>query len=116
MGRRKLVVIKPGDEEFITITTGGPKKYFRHRKVRKLFANKAIFDYPPIDSELLRSIATEVKLARYRHNLSQASLAKLVKTSQSEISLLELAKNNPTVELLERVARALGLKITVLIN
>ncbi len=112
MGRRKLVVVKPGDEEFVTITTGGPKKVYRHRKVRRLFVNQAIYDYPPVESELLKQIATEVKLARYRHHLSQANLAKLAKTSQSEISLLERGKGNPTVEFLERVAGALGLKVT----
>ena len=112
MGRRKLVVIKPGDEEFVTIKTGGPTKYLRHRKVRKLFVNKAIYAYPPVESDFLQAFREEVKLARYRHHLSQAGLAKLVHTTQSEISQLELGKSNPTVKFVERVAHELGLKIS----
>lgn len=91
-------------------------KYHRHKKVRRLFANKPVYAYPPVKAEWLKTISEEAKLARYRHHLSQAALAKLAQTSQSEISQLETGKSNPTVEFIERVARKLGLVITVSIE
>jgi len=52
-------------------------------------------------------------LRKYRRKkgLSQAQLAEKVNVSTHHIGMIELSRNNPTLELVERIAEALNIKI-----
>ncbi|MFA6917952.1 MAG: helix-turn-helix transcriptional regulator [Candidatus Gracilibacteria bacterium] len=74
------------------------------------------------DKELRKeydALATEFIIAdiiigkRLEKGLSQAELANKIGTKQSAISRLESGDYNPSVKLLEKVAKALGLKLSV---
>jgi transcriptional regulator with XRE-family HTH domain len=58
-------------------------------------------------------IALEVTTLRTRLGLSQSELAARVGTRQASISRLENGMGNPGLDLLKRVARALGVQLTV---
>jgi len=58
-------------------------------------------------------IALGVTLLRTRLGLSQSELAARVGTRQASISRLENGMGNPGLDLLKRVARALGVQLTV---
>ncbi len=62
-----------------------------------------------------RKIAQEIALLRKAQHISQAQLAKEVSTSQQVISRLESPgdKRMPSMELLDRVARALKRKLVI---
>jgi ribosome-binding protein aMBF1 (putative translation factor) len=60
-----------------------------------------------------RKLARVIREAREHRQLSQSELAKLAGTRQPHIARLENAGASPTLELLHRVARALGLKLDV---
>ena len=51
-------------------------------------------------------------LRKYRRKsgLSQAQLAEKVNVSTHHIGMIELSRNNPTLELVERIAEALNIK------
>jgi transcriptional regulator with XRE-family HTH domain len=55
----------------------------------------------------------ELRWARHRAGLSQAQLAKRAGVSQQQIAKLERPGSNPTIETLDRVARALGMRLAV---
>lgn len=50
---------------------------------------------------------------RIKYDLTQAQLAKMIGTKQSAISRLESGDYNPSVQLLEKIAKALNKKLTV---
>jgi transcriptional regulator with XRE-family HTH domain len=50
---------------------------------------------------------------RKQRNLSQQSLAKTVRTTQAVISRIENMNANPSLELLERIAKACGKKLEI---
>ena len=54
--------------------------------------------------------AISVALVKYRadHRLSQRALAKLLGMPQSQIARLEIGENNPSVEMLQRLAKGMG--------
>ena len=51
-------------------------------------------------------------LRKYRrqNGLTQAQLAEKVNVSTHHIGMIELSRNNPTLELVERIAKALNIK------
>ncbi|MBI2338412.1 helix-turn-helix transcriptional regulator [Candidatus Daviesbacteria bacterium] len=51
--------------------------------------------------------------ARIKNNLSQRDLAKKVHTSQAAISRIEAMHGNPSLNLLKRIAQALGTKVRI---
>ncbi len=53
---------------------------------------------------------------RLERGLTQKELAKKIGTKQSAIARLESGNYNPTVELLEKVAKALKAKLTISIS
>jgi len=114
MARRKLIQIEPPESEWVEITTGGPKKVFRKRKFRRPFARLGKYRYEELNIDWFKPIIEELRMARYQHRLSQRQLAGLVGTNQSEISQFETGKSNPTVEFVDRLAKALDVKIKVL--
>ena len=50
---------------------------------------------------------------RYKTNMSQRELARKVGTKQSAISRLESGGSNPSVKFLQRVATALGARLSI---
>lgn len=65
------------------------------------------------DSEPEYQVACAIIEKRMAGEISQRQLAKKMKTTQAVISRLETMDANPTVEFLQRLARALGTKITI---
>jgi predicted transcriptional regulator len=57
--------------------------------------------------------ALEIRWARRDAGLSQGALGKLAKVSQQQIAKLEDPDENPSLETLAKVARALGLEVNV---
>ena len=61
-------------------------------------------------------IARKIQALRTKAGLTQAQLARKAKVSQQQIAKLEHPDSNPTIETLERVARALGARLNVAIE
>lgn len=57
--------------------------------------------------------ALQIRWARYDAGLSQGELGKRVGVSQQQIAKLENPDKNPSLETLEKVARALDLEVDV---
>lgn len=109
MPRRNRIITKAGYEPFRIVLIGGPKKVFNKRRVRNRLATKPVYGYEPINSEWYSSLVTEIIAARHRYQLSQQALANILGTRQSEISLLETGKANPTAENIDRICRVLNI-------
>ncbi|MDR1444517.1 MAG: helix-turn-helix domain-containing protein [Treponema sp.] len=56
-------------------------------------------------------LAKNMKEHRRRSGFSQAQLAELVNVSTHHIGMIELARNFPTLDLVERIAGALNIEI-----
>ena len=57
-----------------------------------------------------------LKIARIRKGLSQNQLAEIVKVSPATISKLECGKLNPRIDVVKRLAKALDVSVSELIN
>jgi transcriptional regulator with XRE-family HTH domain len=55
-----------------------------------------------------------VREARDRHRISQASLARRCRTSQTHISRIERGEVSPTVETLQRILQTMGERLELL--
>ena len=62
---------------------------------------------------LARAVANAVVAYRATHGLSQGALAAKLGMQRPAISRLELGEHNPSIEMLERLARVLGLRFIV---
>lgn len=87
-----------------------------HKDVKKL-----IFQNPEVKSEydnldVLYNIKRQIIKLREEQGISQKELAKKIGTKQSAISRLENDDYNPSVELLDKVAHALGKKLDIRFN
>ncbi len=60
------------------------------------------------ESEAAYQVGRQIIQARIEQNLSQRELAKKAKTTQAVISRIESLSVNPSIKLLDRIARALG--------
>ena len=81
-----------------------------HRKI--LFKNPA-FRNAWKESRLEYEIARTLIRARIENGLTQAQLAKKLKTKQSVISRVESARTTPSLSLLKRLAGALNTSLQV---
>jgi transcriptional regulator with XRE-family HTH domain len=62
-------------------------------------------------------IGTMIRRVRRRVRLSQAALAKKARVSQPYLSQLEAGTyKNPSIEILQRLAKALGVPVTALLE
>lgn len=61
-------------------------------------------------------IARQIVDARMKQKMSQQELARRAKTGQAVISRLESMNSKPSLSLLEKVARALNTKISLVIQ
>jgi len=62
--------------------------------------------------DLAARVADMVQTARLSQGLTQAALAKKLKTKQSAISRLERGASSPSLSFLEKIAAALGFKLS----
>ena len=65
------------------------------------------------ETRLEREIATALIRARVQKRLTQAQLAKKLKTRQSVISRVESGQTTPSVSFLKRLATVLGLSLKI---
>ena len=62
-------------------------------------------------------LATVIRQLRERADLTQEQLAKRAKVARSYIALIEAGyKKNPSLEIVKRLARALGVPVTELLE
>ncbi len=64
-------------------------------------------------SALARAVAVTVVGYRARHRLTQMQLAQRLGVRQPHIARLELGEHTPSIEMLQRLSRALGLRFIV---
>ena len=65
------------------------------------------------NNEAEYKIIEEIITARQEKNLTQKDLAELVGTKQSNISRLESGNYNPTLEFLNKIAKAIGKELEI---
>lgn len=65
------------------------------------------------ENEKEYQIARELIKARIEKKITQRELAQMIKTKQANISRLESGKYNPSIRLLDSVAKALGKKMVI---
>jgi DNA-binding XRE family transcriptional regulator len=81
-------------------------------------AKKIILQDKEVQEELKNNeaeykIIEEIIMARQEKNLTQKELAELIGTKQSNISRLESGNYNPTIDFLNKIARAVGKELEV---
>ena len=87
-----------------------------HKNVKNLILSdpKVKTEYENLD--VLYNIKSQIIKLREEQGISQKELAKKIGTKQSAISRLENDDYNPSVELLDKVAHALGKKLDIRFN
>ena len=87
-----------------------------HEDVKKLILQdqKVKSEYDNLDT--LYNIKRQIIKLREEQGISQKELAEKIGTKQSAISRLENDDYNPSVELLDKVAHALGKKLDIRFN
>jgi len=71
-------------------------------------------EYERLETEF--QIARQIIDARIKKKITQEELAKKAKTGQAVISRLEGMNGKPSISLLERIARALNIKMQITIQ
>lgn len=66
--------------------------------------------------ERLKTLGLNIKFARIKKNISQEELAELINTSRTTISMIETARQNPTILKVIDIARVLETDINELVN
>ena len=79
---------------------------------------KELLSNPEVKKEYDRlgpeyAVISQLIELRAKKHLTQKGLAKKLKTKQSAIARLESGRGNPTLEFLQRTAKALGKRLTV---
>ena len=69
-----------------------------------------------MNQERLRTLGLNIKFARMKKNLSQEELAELIDTSRTTISMIETARQNPTVLKVIDISKVLDIDINELIK
>ncbi len=82
--------------------------YVRNRMARETDLEKRV----QVEFDRL-ALARNVKRLRESHKLSQEQLAVLAGTKQPAIARLESGKVVPRIDLLQKIARALGMRLNV---
>lgn len=104
------------DEQYVTSVTGGPKKYYRTQKRRKVFAELVSLPAPELNAPWFIDLCGQLRRVRLSRGLTQRQLARDVFTTQSSICRLENHIANPTAEMLERICQVLKVKISITIT
>ncbi len=66
--------------------------------------------------ERLKVLGLNIKFARIKKNISQEELAELINTSRTTISMIETARQNPTILKVIDIAKTLNVNIDELIK
>ena len=66
--------------------------------------------------ELTNKFGKKIKMERKKRNLSQFALAELSDLNKNSIGVIERAENSPTLETIEKLANALNMPVTELID
>ena len=92
------------------------KKWYTHEELHKKWMKDPEFrrEYDALQPEF--EIAEQIIKARIERKISQSELAKRMKTGQAVVSRLEGANGSPSLALLKRLARALGIKLQLTIQ
>lgn len=61
--------------------------------------------------ERLKTLGFNIKIARMKKNISQEELAELINTSRTTISMIETARQNPTILKVIDIAKVLDIDI-----
>lgn len=82
----------------------------KHKKILlKDPAFRKVYEETRLEYEIARALI----LARVKKRLTQAQLAKKLKTRQSVISRVESGKSTPSLSFLKRLAGVLGMSLSV---
>lgn len=65
---------------------------------------------------LAEIVATNIRRLRTERGLTQEALADLVGINRNYVGMLERQENSPTIDMIERLAEALGVEPTVLLE
>ena len=71
-------------------------------------------EYDALEGEF--ALASQIIGARARANLTQAELAERMNTSQSAVARLESGRSRPSVTTLEKLAKATGSKLRIILD
>jgi DNA-binding XRE family transcriptional regulator len=93
-----------------TRKTTAPRK--KKKPTNKPFGRR----FPPRASPAAKALATNVRRLREQLELTQGELAKATETDQAAISLIEIARSNPTLRLIETIAQALHTTAAALLS
>jgi len=63
-----------------------------------------------------KRLGIKLKQLRMQRRLTQVAVAKKVRVTQAYIALLEKGKQNPTLDVLERLAKALKVTVAELVE
>lgn len=69
-----------------------------------------------MNKQLLKRFGKNVRDARLERGISQEKLGQLAKVHRTYIGMIERAEKNITLTNMEKIARALGLKVADLID
>ncbi len=64
----------------------------------------------------LKTLGLNIKMARLRKNISQEELAELINTSRTTISMIETARQNPTILKIIDIAHVLDISLDDLLK
>jgi ribosome-binding protein aMBF1 (putative translation factor) len=78
--------------------------------------DQAVFDEAYATAGLAMELAETVYRARESAGLTQTELARRMGTTQSAIAAIESGERTPAVDLLDRLARACGRRLTIKID
>ena len=68
------------------------------------------------DLEFSSKVGEKVKLERTKRGLSQEKLAELADISPNHVGNIERVKSSPTIEMLNKIAKGLGISVVDLVN
>lgn len=68
------------------------------------------------NNELLKKIGQKIKIIRQQKGISQQELAAMINYEKSNMSRLESGGTNPTILTLDKIAKALGVEISALLD
>jgi transcriptional regulator with XRE-family HTH domain len=83
------------------------------KDLKKKLLNNPEFRHSYFQRNLSLELAHQIVFERIQKNLTQADLARLAGTKQSGIARAESGKVVPTIDLLDRVATALGKRLEI---
>lgn len=69
-----------------------------------------------MNTKMLENFGKQVKTLRLEQNLSQEALAEKLNIHRTYMSFIERGKRNPSLVLLFKISRALGIKLPELFN